>query len=181
MAKYTKQDRKTLIGWFPNLKNDSNFKITSDCTPAYNCIGWALGMNDVWVGLDHPTNFSWSWWPSSVPCNSKKESLVKLFEYFGFSKCRNSCIEENYDKVALFANSAGWTHAARVVSNTELHSKIGTAWDIYHSKDNIFTESDYGSIYMYMFRPIADRYITDLKRPSLGKVFTKSFSAAQRL
>ena len=46
---YTKQEVRTLTDWVPSLKTDSNFQITSDCTPAYNCIGWALGMNDVWV------------------------------------------------------------------------------------------------------------------------------------
>ena len=83
MAKYSEQDRRTLIGWFPSLQGDSNFEITSDCTPAYNCIGWALGMNDVWVGLDHPSNYSWTWWPKEVSCNEEKSSLIiSLFEQF---------------------------------------------------------------------------------------------------
>lgn len=31
MAKYSEQEVRTLIGWFPSLAKDPNFKITSDC------------------------------------------------------------------------------------------------------------------------------------------------------
>lgn len=97
MVKYTEQEVRTLTDWFPSLKTDSNFQITSDCTPAYNCIGWALGMNDVWVGLDHPINYSWTWWPEEVPCDERNESLIALFEYFGFTKCDESDIGTAWD------------------------------------------------------------------------------------
>ena len=92
MAKYTEQEVGTLIGWFPALAKDQNFKITSDSTPAYNCIGWALGMNDVWVGLYHPTNYAWTWWPKEVPCDERKESLIALFKYSSNPKTDLTCI-----------------------------------------------------------------------------------------
>jgi len=170
MAQYTQQDRTTLINWFPGLKEDAKFRITSDCTPAYNCIGWALGMNDVWVGLDHPSNYAWNWWPKEVAENASQSSLISLFAYFGFVECEDGKIEENFDKVALYANNSGWTHAARIVAEDELHSKIGTAWDIHHGTTSLSVNSDYGSIFAYMKRPISDRYLTDIKRPITGKV-----------
>ena len=170
MAKYSEQDRRTVIGWFPNLQSDANFEITSDCTPAYNCIAWALGMNDVWVGLDHPSNYSWAWWPEEVPCDERTESLIALFEYFGFEIADDSTPEEDYDKVALFADEEGWTHAARVIDDNILHSKIGTAWDIHHSGGNVFSDSEYGSIYAYMKRSIYDRYLTDTRKPKVGTI-----------
>lgn len=170
MAKYSEQEIGTLIGWFPALGKDPNFRITSDSTPAYNCIGWALGMNDVWVGLYHPTNYAWTWWPESVPCNENRDSLISLFEYFGFSKCADSTIEADYDKVALYADEEGWTHAARVIGDNIFHSKIGTAWDIHHSGGNTFDNTEYGSIYAYMKRPISERYITDIKKPRIGTI-----------
>ena len=175
MAKYTEQEIGTLIGWFPKLGDDPNFKITSDCTPAYNCIGWALGMNDVWVGLDHPTNYAWNWWPEGVPCNEKKESLIALFEYFGFTRCDNANMENNYDKVALYADEQGWTHAAKVIGEGVLHSKIGTAWDINHGDDDIFSDTSYGSIFVFMKRPISERYITDMKKPRIGSISISDF------
>ena len=170
MAKYSEQEIGTLIGWFPALGKGPNFRITSDSTPAYNCIGWALGMNDVWVGLYHPTNYAWTWWPESVPCNENRDSLISLFEYFGFSKCADSTIEADYDKVALYADEEGWTHAARVIGDNIFHSKIGTAWDIHHSGGNTFDNTEYGSIYAYMKRPISERYITDIKKPHIGTI-----------
>lgn len=173
MAKYSEQDRRTLIGWFPSLQGDSNFEITSDCTPAYNCIGWALGMNDVWVGLDHPSNYSWAWWPKEVACNEEKSSLISLFEHFGFELCNSAAVEEDYDKVALFADEEGWTHAAKVIGENVLHSKIGTAWDIHHSGGNLFASSEYGSIFAYMKRPISERYLTDVRKPQIGKITIK--------
>lgn len=170
MAKYSEQEVGTLIGWFPALAADTNFKITSDCTPAYNCIGWALGMNDVWVGLDHPVNYAWTWWPKDVPCDEQPTSLVALFEFFGFAQCRDACVEPDYDKVALYADDEGWTHAARVIGDNVLHSKIGTAWDIHHSGDTTLDESMYGKIFAYMKRPISERYLTDIKKPSVGTI-----------
>ena len=173
MAKYTEQEIGTLIGWFPQLMHDPNFQITSDSTPAYNCIGWALGMNDMWVGLDNPTNYAWTWWPEGVPCNEHKESLIALFEYFGFTTCSDGKYEPSFDKVALYANKGGWTHAAKIVGTNELHSKIGTAWDIHHSAGNIFDDTEYGNIFAYMKRPISDRYLTDLKKPQIGTINIK--------
>lgn len=170
MVKYSEHDRETLIRWFPNLKNDSHFKITSNCTPEYNCIAWALGMNDVWIGLDHPNNYPWAWWPQGIPCNEKKESLISLFQHFGFKITDNPNPENNFDKVALYANHEGWTHAARVIGEGILHSKIGTAWDIHHSGGNLFTETEYGSIYVYMRRAISDRYITNTRKPQIGEI-----------
>ena len=110
MAKYTQQDRRTIINWFPALRKDPNFEITSDCTPAYNCIGWALGMNDVWVGIYNPANYAWSWWPKEVRCDENKESLVELFLYFGFEISDNNLPEDGYDKVALYADLSWKTY-----------------------------------------------------------------------
>jgi len=170
MAQYSQQDHRTLIDWFPKLEEDSMFRITSDCTPAYNCIGWALGMNDVWVGLDHPSDYAWNWWPDEVNADERPETLVALFEYFGFELCADAEEERDYDKVVLYANNEGWTHAARVVSAVELHSKIGTAWDIHHGSGCVYEETDYGHIFAYMKRPICNRYLTDMRRPIIGKV-----------
>ncbi len=170
MAKYTEQEVGTLIGWFPALGSDPNFKITSDSTPAYNCIGWALGMNDVWVGLFHPTNYAWTWWPEEVPCDEQNESLIALFEFFGFKQCDDGFCENDFDKVALYADKDGWTHAARIIGDNLLHSKIGTAWDIHHSGGHIFDGTGYGSIFAYMKRPISERYLTDLKKPRVGTI-----------
>ncbi len=127
-------------------------------------------MNDVWVGLYHPTHYAWTWWPEEVPCDEHKESLIALFEYFGFKLCDDASVENNYDKVALYANEEGWTHTAKVIGDNVLHSKIGTAWDIHHSGGDIFVQTEYGRIFAYMRRPIAERYLTDIKKPHIGTI-----------
>lgn len=105
-----------------------------------------------------------------MPCDEHKESLIALFEHFGFKKCRGAAYEKDYDKVALYADEGCWTHAARVVGNDVLHSKIGTAWDIHHSGGSIFFGTEYGEIFCYMKRPISERYLTDIKKPHIGTI-----------
>ena len=173
MAKYTQQDRRTIINWFPALRKDPNFEITSDCTPAYNCIGWALGMNDVWVGIYNPANYAWSWRPKEVRCDEIKESLVELFLYFGFEISDNDLPEDGYDKVALYADDSCWTHAAKIIAPNVYHSKIGTAWDIKHSGGDVFDHTEYGNVFIIMKRRIADRYLTDMKKPQTGRIIIK--------
>lgn len=93
-----------------------------------------------------------------------------MFEYFGFSQCSEASYEKDFDKVALYANKEGWTHAAKIIGDNVFHSKIGTAWDIHHSGGNIFAETEYGSIFTYMKRPISERYLTDIKKPQVGTI-----------
>ena len=165
MAQFTKQDRETLIGWFPRLASDNHFQITSECTPLYNCIGWALGLDDVWVALDHPSNMPWIWWPKGVPATEKQSSLIALFAYFGFEKCNDAEAEDGFDKVALYGIDGNWTHAARVVAKDEFHSKIGTAWDIHHSNGDVFADTEYGEVFAYMKRLIVNRHLSQDLRP----------------
>ena len=94
MAKYTQQDRRTLINWFPALRKDPNFEITS-------------------------------------------------------------------------------THAAKIIAPNVYHSKIGTAWDIKHSGGDVFDHTEYGSVFIIMKRRIADRYLTDMKKPQTGRIIIK--------
>ena len=105
-----------------------------------------------------------------MPCDEHNESLMALFEYFGFKQCDDSSFEKDYDKVALYADAEGWTHAAKVIGDNVFHSKMGTAWDIQHSGGNVFAETEYGEIFAYMKRPISERYLTDMKKPHIGTI-----------
>lgn len=44
-------NREALIGCFPRLKDDENFEILSPKTDEYNCIAWAMQLDDRWVIL----------------------------------------------------------------------------------------------------------------------------------
>lgn len=174
MAGYSQAERDKIISIFPDLADDEHFEVTSDEDALYNCIGFALGFNDIWVALGRPDDIPWYWWPKEVPFDRTPESLIKTFEYFGFNKCDaldSGDYIKGYDKVALYQYNGQWTHAARVIGNQLLHSKLGLTHDIHHSPGLFLfranpQEASYGTIYQYMIRKQADSHISKDKKPS---------------
>lgn len=122
MAVDTQINREQLIHHFPELANDAHFRLLSDVTRQYNCIGWAMGSHKRWVTSTVGADY---WWPNGVERNTKQETLVKAFEAVGFSVCADSSFEAGYDKVALYGLNGEWKHASRIISNTEEYSKFG--------------------------------------------------------
>ena len=175
MAKYTQAEKDSISRIFLDLKDD-DFDITSDDTPIYNCIGFAIGFTDVWVALGHPTRIPWFWWPETVPFSSDKDALVKTFEYFGFIKCDDDQIELGWDKVALYGDDVQWLHAAKVIGPNLYHSKLGCGHDIHHKGDKDLLQrtrrpdDSYGKVYQYMKRKTEDAHITNDKKPIPGRM-----------
>lgn len=152
---------------FPALAKDAFFCITSPATPIYNCIAFAMGFNDRWV--DNRTDIPGHWWPPECECDNSPNSLIAAFKYMRFIECDDESPEDGFDKVALYMLDehidpisgvlipAQWTHAAKVLSNNEFHSKMGEENDIHHSAGAVFAGTCYGRIYQFMKRPIGDR------------------------
>lgn len=157
MALNTPINRHLLSNVFPDLVNDKNFKILSECTDVYNCIAWAMGYTDRWfdpyIGAGH-------WWPAGVERNAKPETLVAAFQAEGFEMSDNYNVEEGYAKVVLYKKKDGdeWTHAARIVTSDIEYSKFGRAWDGQHSHNVLCRTGlgkepqSYGIAYAYMKR-----------------------------
>lgn len=174
MALNTPENRQKLIDYFPKLGKDSLFNIQSPETGAYNCIAWAMGFDDRWVD-PLPDNHiaKKKWWPEDIARDCRPKTLIAAFEKLGFIRCDDGCIENGYDKVALYKLSPfydpftstfineGWTHAARIVSTEMYHSKIGPAFDIYHRNGDVFEGTSYGEIYQFMKRKKEDFAITE--------------------
>ncbi len=147
----------TSDSWFPRLKYDKKFKVTSNINYNYNCIAWAMRLGDRWVD---PALTAGHWWPLPItPMSGHYLELVKAFEAVKFSKCNNSNKEFWYDKVALYVHphTGYWTHAARVLSPDEYHSKLGDGWDIHHGSGNVMhnplnMKSTYGKEFQIMKR-----------------------------
>jgi len=170
MASSAEQIKKSFYPTFPKLEKDILFDITSPQTDEYNCIAWAMGFNDRWV--DCWPEVEGHWWPPIEVCDLKPESLVKAFEYVNFVKCKDCDSEDGFEKVALYMLDDGinpetgnhepiWTHASRVLSDKECHSKMGQSFDVHHSNGDIFEGSCYGHIYAFMKRKLSDRQIID--------------------
>lgn len=154
----TDSNRKTLVGVFgPKLEADPNFKLTSAQTYRYNCIAYAMGMEDRWVDT---LNVPWHWWPP-VKKDMSLDCLITAFEYLGFEACgMDDSIENDYDKVVLYQKNNEWRHAARVLEANKYHSKFGESFDGTHSNGDVL-EIKYGTPYQVMKRSREKAHLTD--------------------
>ena len=156
MVKDIAKAKSCLIACFPALQFDPNFLPTSEQDLRFNCIAWAMRLNDRWVCESEDSS---SWWPvKNSTEHGTRDALISAFQSVGFRKCPDGYFSRHYDIVALYYNpvSSEWTHAARLVAPGEFHSKMGQYWDIHHSGGNYLnnplSNSNYGIIYQYMCR-----------------------------
>jgi hypothetical protein len=115
---------------FPGLRV-SSFRVTSPADPAYNCIAWAGSSDaDWWWPLGDAAK---TYWPAESPREMTLDAFRKAFESLGYTECKTDSLEAAYEKVALFADSAGRpTHAARQLATGRWTSKLGQSEDIEH-------------------------------------------------
>ena len=134
---------------FPGLR-DTGYEITSEVSDVYNCIAWAVGDDSIWWSHT-PGNY----WPPQVSRSSEVSALVQIFEFSGYSICDTDEIGTGFEKVAVYALSGEWTHAARQLEDGQWTSKVGQFEDISHpSLQNLAGEA-YGAVYCIMRRPTA--------------------------
>ena len=104
-----------------------------------------------WWPIEDPQRV---FWPIGVPREETLEALRTLFETLGYAVCPDSDPETGYEKIALFANSAGLpTHAARQLENGRWTSKLGQLERIEHALPDL-EGTAYGSVVLVMKRPI---------------------------
>lgn len=128
---------------FPGLK-ESQWSVTSEGTPYYNCIAFAAG--------DH---FNW-WEPRGYwPIADKDYSVdcyTKAFATLDYQPCASEEYEEGFEKVALFAAEGKTKHAARQMPDGSWKSKCGRNQDIVHELRAL--EGDlYGRVVRVLKRP----------------------------
>ena len=81
-------------------------------------------------------------------------------------------MEAEYDKIALYQNADGWTHAARVVGDGIYHSKFGASYDGTHSRGDVLS-AVYGIPIVIMRRLKSKSHLTnDLKGVAPGVIHT---------
>lgn len=133
---------------FPDLAGN-NYQITSSKDRNYNCIAWAAGDRQRWwwPGSDEVLEY----WPSGVPRIRSRDAFVAAFATLGYQVCDGESQEEGYEKVALFADSRGPTHAARQLPNGRWSSKLGKWEDIEHGLHDL-AGTIYGLVILVMKR-----------------------------
>ena len=134
---------------FPSLSKEG-YSVESPKTTDYNCISWAVGMSDKWWWPDQ-----FHYWPTGVPVNDSIAAFVTLFHSLGFKICHSPDLEENAEKVAIFARNGRVTHVARQLSTGKWTSKLGNEEDIEHALDGL-VGSIYGSVVQILMRKVSD-------------------------
>lgn len=141
---------RNLAEWFPKLAA-SPHRITSLYDPAYNCIAWAAGDTENWW---EPDDDEVAYWPAGVPREYSLDAYLRAFESMGFERCDSAELEPGVEKVAVFANATGPTHAAKQLADGRWSSKLGRFEDIEHELDALAGDDceEYGRIVQVLKR-----------------------------
>ena len=132
---------------FPRLnKAPIPFKRTSPADIRYNCIAWAMGVNNQWW---QPGKY-W-YWPPGCPQKITIPAFVSAFATFGYQPCSDGRREKGYEKIVLYAEGEQPKHAARQLKNGRWTSKLGKDVDIEHKVKDL-EGPHYGNVTMYFRR-----------------------------
>jgi hypothetical protein len=147
--------RATLGSWadeiFPNLQ-PSDYEITSPKTPSYNCIGWAAGEMYRWW---EPDQYKTYYWPPTVKREYTVQAYIDAFRSIGYQPCGSAKYEEGHEKIALYCDEDGPTHAARQLKCGQWTSKLGPDEDIEHLTLECLKGGDYGEPVFYLVRKVS--------------------------
>ena len=139
---------KKLRRLFPRLFG-GQYRLASKKTKRYNCIAWAAGHNDLW--WEPPPD---GYWPPNIPDDGSIESAIRLYENLGYNRTalQDQAPEEGVEKVAIYGDKEGYTHAARQRQGGGWTSKLGKLQDIEHDNLESLTGSDYGTVIQILRR-----------------------------
>jgi hypothetical protein len=112
---------------FPGLQH-SVYHVTSPADDVYNCIAWAASDKSRWWWPDTGAH---RYWPAGLLRDESLSAFQAALASLGYSVCTGEDLEAGFEKVALFADVAGFpTHAARQLPNGRWTSKLGELEDI---------------------------------------------------
>ncbi len=133
---------------FPRL--NKAIKPTSPDTKKYNCIAWAVGVDERpwWPGAKPDM-----YWPPGFPEESTLSVFKATFASLGYELCDDGNIESGYEKIVLYAKGNEPTHAARQLKDGRWWSKCGKNVDIVHNLEELEGPC-YGNVAMFFRRPL---------------------------
>ncbi len=131
---------------FPRL--DRTIEPKSIDTPTYNCIAFALGFENKpwWPPVETDT-----YWPAGCPPEPTVAAFECAFATLGYKPCSRGRLESGYEKIALFTDENGPTHAAIQLPNGIWASKCGSNVDIEHKLRDL-EGPVYGKVTMFFRR-----------------------------
>lgn len=140
--------------YYPNLL-DSEHRVTSPSSPDYNCVAYAVGVEDVqWQPTDDPTD---AYWPPDIPRVDTLDSYIRLFTSLGYETCGDGLHETGLEKIAIYADSSQmFTHVAKQEPDGRWISKMGDLEDIEHSSPEIVEGLWNGTVSQYLRRRVTD-------------------------
>ena len=134
---------------FPGLRGQA-YEIKSPRDDDYNCIAWAAGDNANWWWPDADGQDTW---PAGVARLATVAAFGDAFATLGYTPCDDDQLEDDYEKIALFALAGVPKHAARQLPSGRWTSKLGLLQDIEHTLHDL-TGMAYGSVVLVMKRPV---------------------------
>ena len=96
------------------------------------------------------------YWPPDVERSHTLQALTAVFRTLGYVVADNPDLEPGYNKIALYADSDGYTHAARQTPDGKWRSKMGDLELIEHRTPWSLDGGRYGNAQMYMRRRFED-------------------------
>ena len=125
---------------FPRLVEGVNFDFSSEVDFNYNCFAWALSYPDKYFA-----NSKGSYWPWKQFSDSTVEGFVGVCQLHGFGPSDNEDFKPGYEKIAIFEDEEGISHACRTDRIGRWKSKLGVGPDIDHYTLSALKEG-YGQI-----------------------------------
>lgn len=141
-------DEGELVDLFPGLGTGA-FEKTSNQTPRYNCVAWALGEDETFY---FPRRQAPYHWPRNIPFSWDVDAIRALFRARGFEEHDSDDLEDGFDYVAVYADDDGLKHVARRVA-AGWTSKLGRDEDIFHERLDQLEGEEYGAVVVLLRRP----------------------------
>jgi|TARA_Y100000310_G_scaffold342401_1_gene445526 hypothetical protein len=137
--------------YFPNLIR-GQYQDTSSEDPFYNCIAWSVGDESRWW---QPSGRAEHYWPPGFPIDDYSvNTLVAVFQQFGFELCETADLDQGYEKIAVYASpDRDYAHTARQLVDGRWASKMGEWEDIEHDTVDVLEGQTYGTAQTFLHRP----------------------------
>ena len=142
----TPKNRAILSLLCPRLDTEG-YQVICPVSKDYNCIAFAAGDTEQW--WDHTEQ---GYWPPEVERSHTLEALTAVFRTLGFVVTDDPDLESGYEKIALYADSEGYTHAALQMLDGKWRSKMGDLELIEHRAPASLNGGRYGNAEVYMRR-----------------------------